>query len=176
VIEVNPSNAFAMGMLGNVYLDEKRNDLALEQFRKAEQIDPGNQKVTIFLARALFAVGKYYDSETVLKNLLQTAELAPTRRKLTLVSLANVEIGMGNLNYAQQLLELVEASDDTLPGLHWAWAMLYQKQGLLPQAVAEYEKEFEITGDELSQQRSESLVRLIYSQSAQCSSPESIGR
>jgi len=176
VIEVNPSNAFAMGMLGNVYLDEKRNDLALEQFRKAEQIDPGNQKVTIFLARALFAVGKYYDSETVLKNLLQTAELAPTRRKLTLVSLANVEIGMGNLNYAQQLLELVEASDDTLPGLHWAWAMLYQKQGLLPQAVAEYEKEFEITGDELSQQRSESLVRLIYSQSAQRSSPESIGR
>jgi hypothetical protein len=43
--------------------------------------------------------------------------------------------------------------------------VLYQKQGMLPQAQAEFEKEFEVTGDLQAQQRSALLARLIYSQS-----------
>jgi Tfp pilus assembly protein PilF len=166
VIEVSPSAAFAQGMLGNVYLDQDRFDLALEQFHKANQTDPSNQKVTLFLARGLFVAGKYHESESVLNGLLQTPGLNPRRRKATLLSLANVQIAMGNLDYAQQLLWQVEQTDDRFPELHWAWGVLYQKQGLLPQAFAEYEKEFQITGDALAQQRSVTVARLIYSQSA----------
>lgn len=166
VIEVSPSAAFARGMLGNVYLDQDRFDLALEQFHKANQTDPNNQKVTLFLARGLFVAGKYHESESVLNGLLQTPDLNPRRRKATLLSLANVQIAMGNLDYAQQLLWQVEQTDDRFPELHWAWGVLYQKQGLLPQAFAEYEKEFQITGDALAQQRSVTVARLIYSQSA----------
>jgi predicted negative regulator of RcsB-dependent stress response len=166
VIEVSPSAAFARGMLGNVYLDQDRFDLALEQFHKANQTDPSNQKVTLFLARGLFVAGKYHESESVLSGLLQNPGLNPRRRKATLLSLANVQIAMGNLDYAQQLLWQVEQTDDRFPELHWAWGVLYQKQGLLPQAFAEYEKEFQITGDALAQQRSVTVARLIYSQSA----------
>jgi len=176
VIEVCPSDASARGMLGNVYLDERRNDLALEQFRKANQIAPDNQKVALFLARGLFVTGKYHDSETVLNNLLQSPRLNPRRRTSTLLSLANAEISLGNLNYAQQLLEQVGQIDDRFPELHWAWGVLYQREGLFPQALAEYQKEFEITGDELAQRRSASVARLIHSQSAGRSAAESSGR
>lgn len=176
VIEISPSDAYVRGMLGNVYLDERRIDLALEQFQKAHQIAPDNQKVTLFLARGLFVAEKYHEAETVLNTLLQTPDLNPTRRKATLLSLANVEIGLGNLDYAHQILEQVEQSDDRFPQLHWAWGVLYQKQGLLPQALAEYEKEFQITGDELAQQRSATVARRIYSRSAAHSSTESTGR
>jgi hypothetical protein len=48
--------------------------------------------------------------------------------------------------------------------------MLYQKEGLLPQALSEYEKEFEITGDPLAQKRSATVARLIYTQSGAHSS------
>jgi len=172
VIEICPSNALVRGMLGNVYLDRGREDLALEQFRKANQIAPDNQKVTFFLARGLVAAGKYHEAETVMKGLLQSPQLNPNRRGPTLVSLANVEIILGNLNDAQQLLEQVEHSDDGFPQIHWTWGVLYQRQGLLPQALAEFEKEFEISGDELARQRSASVARLIQAQSAKRPTPQ----
>ena len=166
VLEISPSDGMARGMLGNVYLDEGRNDIALEQFWKANQTSRDNQKVALFLARGLFATGKYHEAESVLNELLQVPNLNPHRRKAALLSLANVEITLENLDYAQQLLEQVSHGDDRFPELHWAYGVLYQKQGLLPQALAEYQKEVEITGDELAQRRSATLARMIYSQSS----------
>jgi len=166
VIEVSPSDAFAMGELGNVYLDQGHPNLALEQFQRASQIAPDDQKVKSYLARGLFAAGKYSEAETVLKDLLQSPQLTPAWRESMLLWLANVEISLGNLTGAQQLLEQAEHSDDRFSQLHWMWGMLYQRQGLFPQAQAEYEKEFEITGDEQARQRAASVERLIQSRSA----------
>jgi len=175
IIEIAPSDAIARSMLGNVYLDEKRLDLALEQFQKAGQIAPDDQKVSLFLARGLFQAEKYHEAETVLTNLLQNPELDPKRRKAALLSLANVEISLGNLDNGQQFLEQVEQKDPRFPELHWALGVLYQKRGLLPEAQAEYEKEFQITGDERAQEQSETIARLIYSQSAGHPTTESNG-
>jgi hypothetical protein len=166
VIEVSPSDAFAMGELGNVYMDQGHLDLAVEQFQRASQIAPDDQKVKSSLARALFAAGKYSEAETVLKGVLQSPQLTPAWRKSMLLWLANTEIGLGNLTGAQQLLEQAERSDDRFPQLHFIWGMLYQRQDLLPQALAEYEKEFEITGDEQARQRAASVESLIQSRSA----------
>ncbi len=165
VIEISPSDGFARGMLGNVYMDEGRTDIALGQFWKANQISRDNQKVSLFLARGLFAAGKYHEAETVLNELLQTPDLNPRRQRAALLSLANVEIALGNFDSAQQLLEQVSQTDDRFPELHWAYGVLYQQEGLLPQALAEYQKEVEITGDELAQRRSATLAKTIYSQS-----------
>jgi len=67
VIEVTPSDGFAIGMLGNVYLDEGRFDLASNNSRRRSHLSD-NQKVTLFLARGLFVAGKYHDAETVLTD------------------------------------------------------------------------------------------------------------
>jgi protein O-mannosyl-transferase len=161
VIEVSPSDAFAMDLLGNAYLEQGRPSLALEQFQRASQIAPDDPKVKSFLARGLFAAGKYREAETVLKGLLQSQQLTPAWRESMLLWLANVEISLGNFTDARQLLEQAETSDDRFPQLHWMWGMLYQQQDLLPQARSEYEKEFEITGDELARQRAASVAGLV---------------
>lgn len=166
VIEVSPSDAFAIGLLGNAYLDQGRQDLALEQFQRASQIAPDDQKVKSSLARGLFAAGKYSEAETVLKGLLESPQLTPAWRESMLLWLANVEMSLGNLTEAQQVLEQAEHSDDRFPQLHSMWGMLYQRQGLLPQALTEFEKEFEITGDEDARRRAASVQRLIQSSSA----------
>jgi protein O-mannosyl-transferase len=170
VIEVSPSDAYAMGMLGNVYLDQRRNDLALAQFQKANQIEPQDRTVTMFLARGLFVEGRYQEAGTLLKNLLQSPAQSSQQKESTLLSLANVEIGLGNLDYAQESLKQAGQIDDRFPQLHWAWGLLYQKQNMLPQALAEYEKEYDITSDELAKQRSEVIERRIQAQSPGASS------
>jgi protein O-mannosyl-transferase len=164
-LEVSPSDGFARAMLANVYLDQNRNDLALQEFQEAHRVSPENGKVTLFLARGLFAAGKYHQAEDVLHGLLQTPNLPVRRRNTALLSLANIEIALGQLDEAQRLLGQVEQSDKNFPELHWALGLLYQKQGLLPQALAAYQKEVEITGDVLSQQRSAQVARMLYVQS-----------
>lgn len=166
VIEVSPSDTYAMGELGNVYMDQGLPDLAVEQFRRASRIASDDQRVKSYLARALVAAGKYSEAETVLKDLLQAPQLTPAWRESMLLWLANVEIGSGKLTGAEQVLEEAAQSDDRFPQLHYMWGMLYQRQGLLSQAQAEYEKEFEITGDEQARQRAASVQKLIESHSA----------
>jgi hypothetical protein len=161
-LEVNPQNGFARAMLGNVYLDEGRMDAGLQELRTAHEIAPANQKVTVFLIQGLVAAGKYGEAQTVLTGLLQSPNLSEQRTNTTLLSLANLEIGMGELDQAQQHLQQIERRNDRLPQLHWAWGVLYEKQGLLPQALAAYQKEVQISGDELAQQRSDQVARLIY--------------
>jgi tetratricopeptide (TPR) repeat protein len=166
-LEVSPSNGFARAMLGNVYLSQNRIHLALQELQEAHRMSPDNGKVSLFLARGLFAAGKYQEAGDVLSGLLQTPNLSIRRRNTTLLSLANVEIASGKLEEAQQLLRQVEQSDSNFPELNWALGVLYQKQGMLPQALAAYQKEVEITGDALAQQRSAQVARLIYAQSSQ---------
>jgi tetratricopeptide (TPR) repeat protein len=161
-LDVNPRNGFALAMLGNVYLDEGRVDAGLEELQKAHEIAPDNQKVTVFLSQGLVVAGKYRDAEEVLMGLLQGPNLSVQRTNTTLLSLANLEIGLGELEQAQQRLQRIEQSDNRLPQLHWAWGVLYEKQGLLPQALAAYQKEVQITGDALAQERSSQIARLIY--------------
>jgi len=175
VIKVSPSDAIARGMLGNVYLDDGRVDLALEQFQRANQIDPENQKVSLFLARGLYQAGKLHEAREVLNKLLSKPDLTAKRRDAALLSLGNVEISLGNLDAGEQMLDQVNQNDPKFPELHWALGVLHERQGLLPEAKAEYEKEFEITGDERAEEQSETVAKMIYSQSAPQPTTESNG-
>lgn len=163
-LDIAPTNALSRSMRANAWLDQKDPEPAVEELRRAHRDAPDNQKVTLFLARGLFVAGKHAEAEDVLNKLLQTPDLDPHRQKAALLSLANVEISMGKLDYSQQLLQQVDQSDDRFPELHWAFGVLYQKEGMFPQALAEYEKEYQISGDELAQQRSAKLSKRIYSQ------------
>jgi protein O-mannosyl-transferase len=163
MIEVSPSDVSAMSELGNVYLDQGRPDLAVVEFERASQIAPDDLRAKSALARGLVAAGKYSEAEAVLKGLLQSAQMTPAWRESMWLWLANVEIGLGNLTGAQQILEQAQHTNDRFPQLHWMWGMLYQQQGALPQARAEYEKEFEVTGDEQARKRAASVEKLIQS-------------
>ena len=160
VIETNPSDGLAYGLLGNVYMDRGNTDQALDLYRKAYRVSPDNPQVNLFLARGLFAIKKYQESETILNQLLQNPGLETKRKNAALLSLANVEISLEKLEYAQQLLQRVQRSDPHFPELHWGLGVLYEREGLLAQAQAEYDEEFQITGDALAEKQSLTVARM----------------
>jgi protein O-mannosyl-transferase len=162
-IDINPANAFPYALLGNIDLDQGNTELAFEKFRRASALAPDDPRISLFLARGLAAVKNYGEAETILKSLRLRKDFDSGRQNRIRLSLANVEIGLGKLDEAQGLLQQVEQADANFPELHWALGVLYQKQGQLPRAQAEFEREYRLTGDEAAQRESLMLSRRIYS-------------
>ena len=147
-IDVDPANAFAYALLANVYMDRGRVDLGLKDFRIASDLAPDDPKISLFLARGLFGVQKYTEAEAILDRLRSRKDFDASRENAVCLSLANVEISLGKLDSAQQLLQQVEQSDVSFPELHWALGVLDQRRGQIPQAHAEFEREYQLTGDQ----------------------------
>jgi Flp pilus assembly protein TadD len=156
-IEVDPANGFPYAMLGNVYMDQGKTDLGLKNYRIASQLDPNDPRISLFLARGLFGIKQYPEAEAILNRLLLKT-LDANRQTSIRISLANVEIGLGNLDSAQQLLQQVEQTDPNFPELHWGLGVLYHKQGRIRLAEAEFEKEYRLTGDQEAQRQSAMLT------------------
>jgi tetratricopeptide (TPR) repeat protein len=166
-IEVNPANAFPYALLGNIYMDQGDSDLAFKNFRTAAALAPDDPRISLFLARGLAGIKNYGEAETILKGLLWRKDFDAGRQNRIRLSLANVEIGLGKLDEAQSLLQQAEQADPHFPELHWALGVLYQKQGQLALAQAEFEKEYRLTGDPAAQRESNILSRRIYSTTPQ---------
>lgn len=162
-IDVNPADGFAYALLGNVYVDQGRTDLSLKNFRIASALAPDDPKISLFLARGLFEDKKYTEAEAILNRLMLRKDFDASRQNGILLSLANVEISLGRLDSAQQLLQQVEQADANFPELHWALGVLYQRQGQIPLAQAQFEKEYQLTGDQAAQRQSIMLSKRMLS-------------
>jgi len=170
-IDVNPRNAFAYAMLGNLYMDEHQTDLGLQNLSKAHDLAPNEPKISLFLARALFAEQKYDEAETLLAGLLLREDFDTNRKNGIRVSLANVEMSLKKFDSAETLLHQVEQSDPKLPELHWGLGSLHLRQGNIPQAQAEFEKEYQLTGDPAAERQSILLARKLLMQGHPDSKP-----
>jgi len=157
-IDVDPANGFPYAMLGNVYMDQGKTDLGLKNYRIASQLAPNDPRISLFLARGLFGLQQYPEAEAILNRLLLKTGLDANMQTSIRLSLANVEIGLGNLDLAQQLLQQVEQADPNFPELHWGLGVLYHKQGRIQLAEAEFEKEYRLTGDQEAQRQSAVLT------------------
>jgi len=162
-IEVNPQNAFAYALLGNVEMDESRPDLGVDHYRIAAQLAPDDPKINLFLARGLFAQKHYNEAEAVLNRLAARKDFDNNRQNAIRLSLANVEMSMGKMDRAGELLQQVAHSDPRFPELHWALGVLYQKENRLAEAQHEYEQEYQSTGDEEAHRQSMLLSKQILS-------------
>ena len=165
-LDLYPRNGLMLAYLGNLNMDKGRPDVAMEEFRKAHKADPDNPTITLFLARGLFDQHEYAEVEALLSPLLQQRNLPPFRKATVLLSLANTEIAVGKLGYAEQLLQEVEAMYLNFPEEHWAHGVLLQKEGRIKEARTEYLKEFEITGDRQARKEAYALGRLLAISSA----------
>jgi cytochrome c-type biogenesis protein CcmH/NrfG len=70
-------------------------------------------------------------------------------------------MSLEKLDAAGNLLRQVEQSDPNVPELHWALGSLYLRQGNIPQAQAQFEMEYQLTGDPAAQRQSILLARKI---------------
>lgn len=157
-IDMNPANGFPHAMLGNVYMDEGQTDIALKNYRIASDLAPNDARISLFLARGLFGLQNYTEAETILNRLMLRTDLDASMQASIRLSQANVEIGLGKLDSAQQLLQQVEQANPNFPELHWGLGVLYQKQGRIQLAQQEFQKEYRLTGDEEAQRQSAVLT------------------
>ncbi|MGA2979567.1 MAG: hypothetical protein ABSD76_08250 [Terriglobales bacterium] len=162
-IEVDPANSYAYGLLGNTYMGQGRTDLGLKNYRIASELAPDDPRITLFLVRGLFADQKYTETEAILNRLMLRKDFSANRQNGILLSLANVEIELGKLDSAQHLLQQVEQADANFPELHQAFGVLYRTQGQIPLAQAEFEKEYQLTGDEMAHRQSILLSKRMLS-------------
>lgn len=160
-IDFNPANGFPYAMLGNVYMDQGQTDLALKNYRIAYERAPDDARISLLLSRGLFAVQQYTETEAILERLLLRTDLDARRQISVRLSLANVEIALGNLDSAQQLLQQVEQADPNFPELHWALGVLYKKQGQIRIAQSAFRKEYQLTGDPEAREQSDMLTMEI---------------
>jgi tetratricopeptide (TPR) repeat protein len=160
-INLNPANGFPYAMLANVYMDQGQTDLALKNYRIASERAPGDARISLLLSRGLFAVQQYTETETILHRLLLRTDLNARRQISVRLSLANVEIALGNLDSAQRLLQQVQQADPNFPELHWALGVLYKKQGQIQLAQSAFQREYQLTGDKEAQQQSDMLTMEI---------------
>ncbi len=162
-IDVNPANSFAYGSLGNVYMSQGKTDLALKNYRIASDLAPDDLRISLFLVRGLFGDQQYTEAEGILNRLTLRKDLDANKQNELRLSLANVEISLGKLEAALQLLQQVEQADANFPELHWALGVLYQRQGQIPLAQAQFEEEYQLTGDKEAQRKSAMLSRRMLS-------------
>jgi protein O-mannosyl-transferase len=162
-IDINPANGFAFASLGNVFMDQGRTDLGLKNFRIASELAPDDPKINLLLARGFLADRKYAEAEAILKRLMLRRDFDAGRQNGICLSLANVEISLGKLESAQQLLQQVEQADANFAELHWALGVLYQRQGHIPLAQAQFEKEYQLTGDEMAHRQANLLLKQMFS-------------
>jgi Tfp pilus assembly protein PilF len=146
-LEVGPANTLVMGFLGELYLNQGKNDLALQQFRHAYEVAPDDPEVIYHLASGLFQTGNYAEAEPFLYQLSQDARLPFYRRALIALSLARTQIRLGKLSSAESSLRLVMVLNENLQGVHQTLGALYEMQGRLSDAKREYERELQVLGD-----------------------------
>ncbi len=146
-IAIDPSNVLVIDDLGITYLNDGQSEKALEQFRNAYRIAPDDPNVKFHLARGLFETHEYATAEPLFEELSRSPQPDSTRMKKILLTLADVEITLGKLPEATQALQRLNLLDSVFPGLHRTLGIVFQQQGQIPEAQAEYAKEYQTSGD-----------------------------
>jgi protein O-mannosyl-transferase len=165
-LEINPRNVHVMDLLGDFYASRQQFDLALEQYKRAHDIEPDNPIVTVYLARGLFASQQYSAAEPYLEQLSHDKRLKPEQRLDEMVALGQVEIELGRLPAAEAVLNQVQRENESCPVLHFMLGVLYQRQGKIPEAQREYAREYDVSGNLIARQRAMELARLMRSSAA----------
>jgi Tfp pilus assembly protein PilF len=161
-IDVAPTNALVIDLLGETYLRKGEGTRSMDLFRRAYQLESNNPSTTFYLARGLFETHQYEEAETFLTKASQSSALVP-RRKQILLALANTKMNLNKAPEAMQTLRQLEQIDPAYRGLHRTLGILFQRQGKIAEAQTEYLKEFRFAGDLEAGQQAAALARFTSS-------------
>ncbi|HEU0049545.1 MAG TPA: tetratricopeptide repeat protein, partial [Nitrososphaera sp.] len=146
-VELYPQNFLVWEFWGRFDLTHKNPKEGLEELTRAHQLAPENPNVDYYYARALFENGRYVEAEPLLEQLSNRSEQKKGRREILLLALGQTEMRLGRFLESENTLNRLSQMDSAFPGLHNTFGNLYQLEGKLGVASAEFMKEFELTGD-----------------------------
>jgi Flp pilus assembly protein TadD len=154
-LELNPDNTRIIDALGNFYMGSGRMKEALQAFHRAHELQPRDLDVTFQLTMALFNDKQYATVEPYVEELLiHSSDFPPERTQFLLFALGQTDIRLNHLARAEEVLKQLASENDSYPGLHGTLGALYEVQGRIPAAQLEYTREYQLSGDSHSRERS----------------------
>jgi Flp pilus assembly protein TadD len=112
------------------------------------------------LAHGLFETQQYAEAEPLLRQVSRSPELE-SKRKAILLTLADTKVSLGNLSGADGVLQELNQLDPKFPALHRTLAIVFQREGRLTEAQAEYHREFQVSGDMQAEQQAIALKQAL---------------
>jgi Flp pilus assembly protein TadD len=159
-IDLDPTNVYVIDSFGAIHLENGENERAMEEFRTAFQVAPNDANAVYNLAHGLFETQQYAEAEPLLRQVSGSPELE-SKRKAILLTLADTKVSLGNLSGADGVLQELNQLDPKFPALHRTLGIVFQREGRLTEAQAEYHREFQVSGDMQAEQQAIALKQAL---------------
>jgi TolB-like protein/Tfp pilus assembly protein PilF len=101
LLELNPNFIRAHEILGRVYEQQGEHDKAISEWQRAAQLSGDNPAIQAGLAHAFTAAGNFNEALQILRQLEQSAR----RRYISAYRIAEIYLGLGQLEVAYEWLE-----------------------------------------------------------------------
>jgi Flp pilus assembly protein TadD len=159
-IDLDPTNVYVMDSFGAIHLENGENERAMKEFREALRLAPNDANAIYNLAHGLFETQQYAEAEPLLRQVSGLPELE-SKRNAILLTLADTKVSLGNLSGADEVLHELNQRDPKFPALHRTLGIVYQREGRLTEAQAEYHREFQVSGDMQAEQQAIALKQAL---------------
>jgi Flp pilus assembly protein TadD len=159
-IDLDPTNVYVIDSFGAIHLENGENERAMEEFRTAYQLAPNDPNAIYNLAHGLFETKQYAEAEPLLRQVSGPPELE-SKRKAILLALADTKVSLGNLSGAEGVLQELNLLDPKFPALHRTLGIVFQREGRIAEAQAEYHREFQVSGDMQAEQQAIALRKFV---------------
>jgi tetratricopeptide (TPR) repeat protein len=155
VVTLRPNDGDAYLRLGLLYREVHCIDDALIAFRRATSIDPDHSDPREALIETLLEAGRYPETISEARALMRLSSRNVFARDV--LSVAYLQIG--DLERALHMTTEMVRLDPLNPGHHFKRALLFQQQGHLTGALAEYQRarDLAVAGSELQDDALEAL-------------------
>lgn len=130
VLAIDPQNAEALGLMGEVLLTTQRRAAAIEILRKAAEFDPGNLRAHELLSRSLFELGRLAEARDAHEG---WARAAP-RDAEALFGLGQVLYALGELDASLEALRQAEQLRRSRADIRSELGLVLHAQGKLDKA------------------------------------------
>lgn len=159
-IDLDPTNVYVIDSFGAIHFENGETERAMKEFRSAFQLAPNDANAIYNLAHGLFETHQYEEAEPLLRQVSRSPELE-SKRNAILLALANTKITLGNLSGAIEVLQELNQLDPKFPALHRTLGIVFQREGRITEAQAEYHREFQVSGDMQAEQQAIALKQAL---------------
>ena len=159
-IDLDPTNVYVIDSFGAIHLENGENERAMKEFREAFRVAPNDANAVYSLAHGLFETKQYAEAEPLLRQVSGSPELE-SKRKAILLTLADTKVSLGNLSGADGVLQELNQLDPKFPALHRTLGIVFQREGRITEAQAEYHREFQVSGDMQAEQQAIALKQAL---------------
>jgi tetratricopeptide (TPR) repeat protein len=151
LLEIQPEHPIALHNLGNLMVKRGELQPAIDLYRQALAADPGYVLAHYHLAEALKAAGRYEEAYRIYEKVVldlepRNAQDAATRND-ALYGMASLDLQMGALERAGEMLAELVRIDPQHPKAHYAYGQVLLQLGRPEQAQREFEAHMRVIAE-----------------------------